>query len=127
MRSSRFPFQKTLSPDYVVDLAREMRKDMTEAEKALWARIRRQQVDGLRFRKQHPIGRYIVDFCCFESRLIIEVDGDVHDGREEYDRNRDAFLSGGGYSVLRFRNDEVLQRMDSVIEAIRSAARQAPR
>ncbi|MHB9027530.1 MAG: endonuclease domain-containing protein [Candidatus Latescibacterota bacterium] len=121
MRRTRIPFQKTFSPDYVVELAREMRKDMTEAEKALWSRIRRQQVDGLRFRKQHPIGRYIVDFCCFDSRLIVEVDGGVHDKRKEYDQNRDAFLAGGGYTVLRFPNDEVLQRIEKVIEAIRNA------
>ena len=122
MSGTRFPFQKTFSPDYVVELAREMRKDMTEAEKALWSRIRCQQVDGLRFRKQHPIGRYVVDFCCFESRLIVEVDGGVHVSCEEYDRNRDAFFAGGGYTVLRFPNNEVLQRIEKVIEAIRNAA-----
>ena len=130
MHRTHHPFEKTFSPKYVVELAREMRSGMTEAEEILCSRLRRRQIDGLRFRKQHPIGRYISDFCCHEARLIIELDGGSHDRRVEYDRNRDEFLAGGGYTVLRFTNEDVLHRMEKVIEAILSAARKgfpAPR
>ena len=94
MRRTHHPFEKIYSPKYVVDLAREMRSGMTEAEKVLWSRLRRRQIDGLRLRKQYPFGRYIADFCCHELKLIIELDGEYHDARKEYDRNRDEFLAG---------------------------------
>jgi very-short-patch-repair endonuclease len=123
MRRTHHSFEKIYSPKYVVNLAREMRSGMTEAEEVLWSRLRRRQIDGLRFRKQHPFGRYIADFCCHEARLIIELDGGSHDGREKYDRNRDEFLAGGGYTVLRFTNEDVLHGIEKVIDAIRTVAR----
>ena len=106
-----------------MNLAREMRTVMTEAEKELWSRLRRCQIEGLRFRRQHPIGRYIADFCCHESRLVIELDGGSHDTREEYDRNRDEYLTSAGYTVLRFTNEDVLHKIEEVIETIRNVAR----
>ena len=107
-----------------MNLAREMRSGMTEAEKELWSRLRRRQIEGLRFRRQHPNGRYIADFCCHESRLVIELDGGYHIRREEYDRNRDEYLTGGGYTVLRFTNEDVLHKIEEVIETIRNVARE---
>ena len=100
-----------------------MRQNPTPAEDLLWKRLRRKQVSGFRFRRQHPIGRFIVDFYCAKARLVIEVDGSVHDqpGYEEYDAQRQAFLEQLGLRVLRFRNDEVMRRTDAVVEAIGEA------
>ena len=110
---------KKFSPKYVVGLAREMRRDMTEAEDILWRRLKSGGLDGLRFRKQHPIGRYIVDFYCDEYKLIVEVDGAVHDKSKEYDSNRDAFLEGNGYTVLRVSNDDVMNDIEAAFGKIR--------
>ena len=100
-----------------------MRQNPTPAEDLLWKRLRRKQVSGFRFRRQHPIGRFIVDFYCAAARLVIEVVGSVHDqpGYEEYDAQRQAFLEQLGLRVLRFRNDEVMRRTDAVVEAIGKA------
>ena len=117
--SEKFVFRKSESPEYVADLARTMRSAMTPAEKLLWEQIRKRGVEGTRFRRQRPIGRFIVDFYCAETGLIVEVDGAVHRGREKYDENRDEFLSAGGYTILRFTNDEIHYRMDEVMEKIR--------
>jgi len=112
------------SPEYVVKLAQRMRSDMTPEEEALWFRLRRRKVDGLRFRRQRPAGRYIVDFYCPELRLMVEIDGGVHCGREEYDENRDAYLAGCGYRVIRFRNEDIDHRLNEVIETIRRIAKE---
>jgi very-short-patch-repair endonuclease len=77
---------------------------MTDAEKILWEKISKRKIDGLRFRKQHSIGRYIVDFYCFEKKLVIELDGDIHDSQKEYDHNRDNELTARGNTILRFKN-----------------------
>jgi very-short-patch-repair endonuclease len=95
---------------------------MTPAEKALWQALRRKQLDGLRFRRQVALGPYILDFICSEKRLIIEVDGDIHDDQIDYDAARTEHLEQYGYLVLRFRNDEVLHRLETVLERIRAAA-----
>jgi very-short-patch-repair endonuclease len=105
-------------PEYIVDLARQMRVTMTPAEELLWSAIRRRQMDNLRFRKQHPIGRYIADFCCPERKLIIELDGNVHDDRKEYDKNRDEYLRGCGYRIVRFSNDDVLSRLEKKMKSL---------
>jgi very-short-patch-repair endonuclease len=89
----------------------------------LWAAIRRRQIDGMRFRRQHPIGRYIVDFCSVENRLIIEVDGAVHNFTAEQDLARQAWLEANGYRVIRFTNDEVMNYTDNVVELIRLAVK----
>jgi very-short-patch-repair endonuclease len=104
-----------------VQRARSLRKEMTEAERALWARLRRRGVLGLKFRCQQPLGRYIVDFVCLERRLIIEVDGGQHLDQEGYDRERSRWLEGQGYRLLRFWNSEVLSSTDAVVEAIATA------
>ena len=98
--------------------ARELRKNPTEAEKTLWSHLRYRQLGGYRFRRQRPIGMYIVDFVCLESRLVIELDGGQHFESVEYDAARTSDLNGRGFSVIRFRNNQVLAEIHGVKEAI---------
>jgi very-short-patch-repair endonuclease len=98
--------------------ARKLRTEATDAERALWARLRRRQILGYKFRRQQPLGQYIVDFVCLEKRLIVEVDGSQHNEQQSYDAARTGWLESQGYRVLRFWNNEVLSEMASVIEAI---------
>ena len=99
-----------------VKLARRLRKQMTDAEQKLMYELRRRQIEGFRFRKQVPLGIYVVDFVCFEARLIIELDGGQHNEYKQinYDNQRTAWLQTQGYQVQRFWNDEVLQEIDAV-------------
>jgi len=100
--------------------ARSMRKDPTPAEAKLWSRLRKKQVAGLRFRRQHPIGQFIVDFYCAEARLVIEVDGSVHDEPEvaERDTSRQQHLESLGLRVFRVTNGLVMRELDAVVERI---------
>jgi len=98
--------------------ARELRKNATEAEAALWAQLRYRQLGGHRFRRQRPIGRYIVDFVCLEGRVVVELDGGQHQESVRYDDARTAELNGLGFMVIRFWNNQVLAEMDGVKEAI---------
>jgi len=102
-------------------LQRTLRKNMTEAEKALWAVLRGRQLSGFKFRRQHPFGYYILDFVCLESKLVVEVDGGQHGERIDYDEIRSGQLQSAGFKVLRFWNNEVLQSMDAVKEQIWTA------
>ena len=88
--------------------ARILRRDMTEAEIAVWRMLRSRQTEGFRFRRQVPIGRFIADFVCHEARLIVEIDGGQHDSSSEPEASRTRFLECQGYRVLRFWNNEVL-------------------
>ncbi|MQX37321.1 DUF559 domain-containing protein [Roseospira navarrensis] len=97
--------------------ARALRQAMTDAEKALWRRLRHDQL-GVRFRRQHPIGPYIADFACRPVRLIVEVDGGQHAVRPARDQRRDAWLKGQGFTVLRFWNHDVLGNLDAVVNSI---------
>lgn len=99
-------------------LARQMRHDPTLAEERLWKELRGKRLGGYKFRRQHPIDRFIADFYCHEARLIIEVDGPVHDYTPEQDAVRQAYLESLGLRVLRFANDDVLSEMDGVVERI---------
>jgi len=106
----------------LVGLSRDLRKNQTDAEIRLWRHLRGKQVEGLRFRRQHPIGRYIVDFVCLEKRLVLELDGGQH-GEEEgqiKDNERDHWLRTEGYQVLRFWNNDVLTNLEGVMEMIRA-------
>ena len=95
---------------------------MTEAELRLWFYLRRSQIPGSRFRRQHPIGPFIADFVCLRSKLIVEVDGSQHgDRRRLHDERRDAWLQSRGYRVLRFWNHDVFRNIDSVIDTIAHA------
>lgn len=106
--------------------ARQLRSNTTEAETKLWSVLRRRQLDGLRFRRQVPLGRYVVDFACYSERLVIEVDGGQHGERKPADDLRTHWLESQGYRVVRFWNNEVLENPDGVVEAIRAAVAQRP-
>ncbi len=99
-----------------------MRADPTTPEAMLWRALRDRQLAGAKFRRQVPLRGYILDFVCFEARLIIEVDGAQH-GDSLHDLNRDALFRGEGFRILRFWNDEVLQRLDDVCRHILSELR----
>ncbi|WP_245611686.1 endonuclease domain-containing protein [Nevskia soli] len=99
--------------------AKRLRKAQTEAEQRLWYHLRAHRFLGLKFKRQKPLGPYVVDFICMEHRLVIEVDGSQHnDQKLESDRLRDCWLEAQGLMVLRFWNDEVLRNTDSVLERI---------
>ena len=101
-------------------IAKELRKRSTDAEKLLWKQLRLRQLEGVKFRRQQPIdNNYIVDFVCFEKRLIIEVDGGQHAVEQEKDIERDRYLKKHGFKVLRFWNNEVLTNIEGVLEVIR--------
>jgi len=100
------------------DLARHLRKNMTEAERCLWRELRYRQIAGCKFRRQPPIGPYIADFVCFEKKLIIELDGGQHAEQIAEDATRTAWFIGQGFTVVRFWNHQVLEELDSVLEAI---------
>jgi very-short-patch-repair endonuclease len=106
--------------------ARRLRKQMTDAERSLWHLLRRKQIDGHRFRKQVPIGKYIVDFACLDARLVIELDGGQHTDAAEADRERDAWLRSQGLRVLRFWNNDVLKNQDGVMQVILEALEANP-
>jgi very-short-patch-repair endonuclease len=101
--------------------ARRLRRRATRAEAVLWTALRREQVEGLHFRRQHPVGRFVLDFYCPAAKLVVEVDGDVHDLQEERDAERTRVLRAAGYRVIRFRNEEVLNHLESVVGRIRAA------
>lgn len=106
-----------------VGSARGLRQRQTDAEKALWAKLRNRQLEGVKFRRQQPVGSYIVDFASFERKLIIEIDGGQHneDKPKERDAERTARLEERGYRVIRFWNNEVLMNLEGVLESIREA------
>jgi len=97
---------------------RALRRDMSDAERLLWQHLRRRQVAGQRFRRQHPVGTFIVDFACLEAALIVEVDGGQHADQKEYDTARTAWLERQGFRVVRFWNSEVLTNLEGVREVI---------
>src|SRR5439155_25057178 len=94
--------------------ARDLRRQMTEAEKAVWAMLRSRQLGGHRFRRQVPLGRYIADFVCHEARLIVEIDGGQHDPSVTSEIERSRFLESQGYRILRFWNNDVQQNLEGV-------------
>ncbi|MCX7841129.1 MAG: endonuclease domain-containing protein [Anaerolineae bacterium] len=105
----------------ILENARALRRPMTPAEAKLWSRLRNRQLGGFKFRRQHPIGNYIVDFYCAEAKLTIELDGDSHAVQVEYDQQRTAWLVEQGYREIRFWNREVLQNIEGVLEQILQA------
>ena len=101
--------------------AKTLRRKMTDAEQALWFRLRGGRLDGWKFRRQHPIPPYIVDFCCMEAKLVVELDGSQHDA--DVDAARTAALGRQGLQVLRFWDNQVLADIDSVLREILLTAR----
>lgn len=104
----------------ILQRARELRQPQTPAEEKLWYWLRDSQLDGLKFRRQHPIGRFIVDFYCAQEKLVIEIDGDSHSSpvQMEYDQARTDWLEEQGCRVMRFNNDNVRDNVGAVVEAI---------
>jgi very-short-patch-repair endonuclease len=101
--------------------ARPLRKGSTFAELRIWYFLRARRFEGHKFRRQHPIGKYIVDFCCLNERLVIELDGGQHADRQVYDEMRTRFLESQGFRVLRFWDDDVFKQTECVLEEIRKA------
>ena len=110
----------------IIDHARELRRNMTETEKILWSYLRKNQLRGMHFRRQHPYGIYILDFYCFEKDVVIEIDGMIHLKRHEYDNERTEYLESSGLKVIRFRNDDIKERIEWVIAKINSFISDAP-
>ena len=106
---------------YLIEFAREMRRELTGPEMKLWLALRAKRFNGAKFRRQQVIGPFIADFACRRPMLIVEVDGDTHATREEYDSRRTAFLERRGYRVIRFTNDDVATNLDSVLISIAEA------
>ena len=109
----------------LLGFAKQLRRDMTEAERKLWGALRAKRFDGFKFKRQVPIGRFIADFICFEKRLIIEVDGGQH-SESKRDMVRDAWLISQGFRVLRFWNVDIHQALDGTLIAILDALNQGP-
>ncbi len=103
------------------EYARDLRRNNTSAEDLLWSNLRNRKLDGLKFRRQHPLDKFIADFYCHEIKLVIEVDGSVHDNEDAklYDEQRTYELKELGITVARFRNEEVLERMEEILKTIR--------
>jgi very-short-patch-repair endonuclease len=114
------PFNHNAGPKRFED-ARFLKRVQTEAEAALWERIRNRHLNGSKMRRQHPIDRYIVDFYCHDSRLVIEVDGEIHEQNDnpDYDKNRTQDLIALGLTFIRFTNKQVLQNIDLVLAEIK--------
>lgn len=98
--------------------ARELRRKQTPAERKLWGCLRRKQLHGLKFRRQHPIGPFIADFCCAAHKLVVEIDGPSHGSQVEYDQVRTAWLEERGYKVIRFTNEHVHHHLNAVLAEI---------
>ena len=107
--------KKRLTP-----IARKLRRELTDAEKLLWSRLRARQIANAKFRKQAPVDTFVADFLCHEVRLIIEVDGGQHSGNE-VDKARTRILEDGGFSVLRYWNNDIFENLEGVLEDIRQA------
>ena len=99
-------------------LAKSMRQEPTNAEKLMWDRLRAKRLAGHKFRRQMPIDRFIVDFACFESKLVVELDGGQHAEQARYDEFRTSVINRKGYRVLRFWNSEVFENMEGVLATI---------
>src|ERR1043166_502100 len=107
-----------------VSFARRLCRNQTDAERVLWFRFRDRRLNGLKFKRQVPIDKYVVDFCCAEAKLIVELDGGQHAARDE--TNRTVVLEAMGYFVLRFWNNDVLQNTEGVLEEILNVINRHP-
>src|SRR4051812_27720627 len=106
--------RRTISPH-----AARLRREMTDAERALWSKLRGRRFEGFKFRNQWTLGRCVADFCCLQARLVVEVDGGQHN--EERDAGRTAGLEARGFRVIRLWNNDVLTNIDGVLEVILEA------
>lgn len=114
---------KYYSPPVVRQRAKELRWPQTPAEAALWERLQNKQLYGLKFRRQHPLHHFILDFYCHAHQLVIEVDGGIHQHQQEYDAARTEWLTQRGFTVIRFRNEDVLHDIETVLQKIAKACK----
>jgi very-short-patch-repair endonuclease len=106
----------------IQQIAKKLRHNLTPAEAILWEALRGKKLKGLKFRCQHPVGFFILDFYCPSLKLVIEVDGSSHNSKEEYDQERTKKLNQYGYTVLRFTNEEVMTDISRVLAEIETVA-----
>ena len=104
--------------DDTLAASRKLRRELTPAEKELWRRLRNAQLGGFKFRRQMAIGKYVVDFACPAARVVVEIDGDTHDGREAYDAERTGEIEKEWWRVIRFMNSDVHRNIDLVLNTI---------
>ena len=109
-----------------ISKARQLRRDSTQAELTLWKHLRSRQLADCKFRRQVPLGPYIVDFACVERRLLVELDGGHHQGQAVYDEDRTDWLESQGFRLLRFWNNEVLGQTEAVAQVILEALEHSP-
>ena len=102
----------------VREIAAELQREITSAELCLWCAIKSKRLRGLKFRRQHAVGRFILDFYCPTHKLVLEVDGGIHNQQQDYDAARTEHLEAYGYQVIRFKNEEVLDNLPAVLEQI---------
>ncbi|MGB5986276.1 MAG: DUF559 domain-containing protein [Desulfobacterales bacterium] len=105
-------------PQNLTPLAKQLRKRATFAENLLWSRLRSKQIEGIKFRRQQPLGNFIVDFVSLEAKVVIELDGGQHAETRSQDAARDRWLKSKGFTVLRFWNNEVLENLEGVLEVV---------
>lgn len=123
-KSKTRQYQKNLNygaSQDIIEKAKNLRKRMTESEKLLWSKLRNKQVDGFKFRRQHPIWIFIADFYCHEAKLVVELDGGIHQRVDviEYDANRTAEIERFEIKVIRYTNEKVLQNLNQVLDEIK--------
>lgn len=106
--------------------AKRLRRDSTPAEQKLWFYLRGYRIFPVRFRRQYPINQFIVDFCCYQKKLIIEIDGDIHNDRKDQDDARTKVLEHYGFTVIRFKNDQVLYTIEEILKTIGKHINKAP-
>ena len=123
--SVEYPMYFGATPD-IFKKAKELRRYETDAEKMLWSKLCRNQMVGLQFRRQHPINKFIADFYCARLKLVIEVDGSIHELPENqaYDIGRSEILNDFGITVIRFSNDQIINDISSVIQIIEKSVKQ---
>ena len=115
----------TSKPEFTRDLARQLRSNQTNPENRLWSRLRARQLEGLKFRRQHPIGPFVADFFCLEAKLVLELDGSQHADEVAHDERRSQYLRDAGYAVLRIWNHEIISNLDEVIQRIADTLEQS--
>ena len=113
--------EKINSPQYIIKLAQEMRRNLTPCEKILWDELKEKKINGTKFRRQHPIHRYILDFYCHEKKLAIEVDGSIHKIKSDEDEFRDKYLESIGIKTVRVSNEEIIEDINKVLFKIIAA------
>ena len=107
-----------------LETARILRNRMTNSEILLWEKLKGNQILGLKFRSQHPIDIFIADFYCHAARLVVEIDGEIHEGQIEYDDGREAEIEKYGIKIIRFTNNEILNELDIVIDKIKAIVKE---